>query len=215
MRFAALVGGSMTLVAGLLVAVFIGVQLLGSSSQAVGPASGPDDGDSEAIRVMEIAVERVKEDGSGPVSSSVAIKIKTLAAPELPDSKPTTVGVLVDSNADGITVGTGSIEADLRVEMKHGEDPVRDVTLSHSGPEVNVVVDSGTTFYQEVTDIPSFHDFQGDIPDGDITIQQEVLLVGSLDGIGDGDAVEVQVWGEPQGDDLVADVVVYRIVDEL
>ena len=215
MRLLALMGGSMTLVAGLLVAVFMGVQLLSSSSQAVGPATGPDDGDSEAIRVMEIAVEKVMDDGSGPVSSSVAIKIKTMPAPELPDSKPVTVGVLVDSDADGIIVGTGSIEADLRVEIKHGEDPVRDVTLSHSGPEVNVIVNSDTVFYREVTDIPNFEDFQGDIPDGEITIQQEVVLVGSLDGISDGDAVEVQVWGEQQGDDLVADVVVYRIVDEL
>ena len=182
MRLVALMGGSVTLVAGLLVAVFIGVQLLGSSTQALGPATSPDDGDSGAIRVMEIAVEKVMDDGSGPVSSSVAIKIKTLPAPELPDSKPATVGVLVDSDADGIIVGTGSIEADLRVEIKLGEDPVRDVTLSHSGPEVNVIVNSDTTFYQEVTDIPSFEDFQGDISDGDITIQQEVVLVGSLDG---------------------------------
>jgi hypothetical protein len=214
MKTPAIIGGAVALVGGLLVIVFATIQFVDSPTQASGPEQDADG--TKPIRVMEIAVDRVIDKGDGPVSQAATVRILTMPSPDVPDASPDVSGVLLDRGAEGLLVGTGSIEAELDVRIENGEAPVSTLTLSHDGPEVQVLVTPDTTVYRDETALPG-NDLDGVLPkdadvslDGEIVIDQVVTLVDSLDEAGEN--TEVQAWGTETGEGLVADVVVYRIV---
>jgi hypothetical protein len=189
------------------VIVFATIQFVDSPTQASGP---------EPIRVMEIAVDRVIDKGDGPVSQAATVRILTMPSPDVPDASPDVSGVLLDRGSESLLVGTGSIEAELDVRIETGKAPVRNLTLNHDGPEIQVLVTSDTAVYRDDTSLPG-HDLDGVLPkdadvslDGEIVIDQVVTLVDSLDEAGEN--TEVQAWGTGTGEGLVADVVVYRIM---
>jgi hypothetical protein len=191
MKRTILIAGSVVVVVLLLAgAAFVGARML----------SGPKETDAgvRGERVMELVVD----DGSGPVS----LRIKVDPAPELPDRPSETGGVFVRRQDNSIFVGTGSIELDVEVNGNTGE---RSVTLSHNGPEVEVVVTRDTIIYLDETDMSP-----GDPSSwksGEKIIQQEIKPADSLEEIGEN--TELQVWGERRGDRVVAEVLVYRIVE--
>jgi len=192
MKRTILIAGSVAAVVLLLAgAAFVGARMLSEPEEtSAGGRSG---------RVMELVVD----DGSGPVS--LRIKVET-SPPELPDRPSETGGVFVRRQDNSIFVGTGSIELDVEVNGNTGE---RSVTLSHNGPEVEVVVTRDTIIYQDETDMSP-----GDPSSwksGEKIIQQEIKLADSLEDIGEN--TELQVWGERRGDRVVAEVLVYRIVE--
>lgn len=191
MRRTILVAGSVAAVILLLAgAAFVGARMLTVSKEEVRGFRGE--------RVMELVVN----DGSGPVS----LRIKVEPAPELPDRPSEAGGVFVRREDNSIFVGTGNIELDVEVNGNTGE---RSLTLGHDGPEVEVVVTRDTTIYQDVTDMSP-----GDPSSwksGEKIIQQEIKLAGSVEEIGGN--TELQAWGERRGDRVVAEVLVYRIVE--
>ena len=98
---------------------------------------------------------------------------------------------------------------DLEVMVEVDDTGEREVSFEHSGPEVEVVVSRDTILYQDVTryvpDDPAAR------KSSERTVQQVVKPIDSLEEIGQN--AEMEVWGERRGDRIVAEVVVYRIVD--
>ena len=223
-------GGVSVLFVALVGAVFLGAQLAGSQSNASTSETVPavaanvgsvDDGnrgarapnarDDEPEKASEKAPEKkggaparvmelVHDDGSGPVS----VRITVEPSPDLPDRPSEASGVFVSRDDNSIMVGTGGVELDVEVRQTKGGTLEPQVSLSHTGPEVEVVVTHDTILYREETEMPS--------PDksGDKTVQQVVTPVDSLDELGKN--TELQVWGRKTGDRVVAQVLVYRIV---
>ena len=198
----------MALVAGVVVAVIIGIQLAGGGATASGPEdtyTGP-----EPIRQMQIVESREVDDGTGVKSQTVVLNIDTLPAAEVPQTKPDAFGVLLSVDEDGLTIGTGSIELDLEVTVLNGQEPDEQIVLSHDGPEVKVVLTPDTVLFREDTEMPGRDIGEAVFQSGRIVVQQIVSSVDSIDGLGKN--VEVQVWGTEQGGVLVAEVLVYREV---
>ena len=148
-------------------------------------------------RTMVLAVD----DGSGPVTFRVHVEPN----PELPDRPAEAAGVFVKKEDNSYFVGTGSIELSVEVDSNGKQD----VGLSHSGPEIEVVVTHDTVLYREDTEMPSPK--PGKDKSQEVTIMQEITPVESLEELGDN--CEMQVWGRKQGDRIVAEVLVYRVVE--
>jgi len=232
MKIAALAGGSLVLVGGLIVAVFLSLQLVGQNSEAansvssvgglISTASGgsnPQAVSSSGSRECSIegptkhlVMERVIDDGSGPVSQSTDLTVTTEPSALLPQSDPTACGIFLGVNGDDVTLGVGSVEVEVGVEITvdalNGRDTDRNVTVNHTGPEANVVITADTTIYRDDTERFD-HDPDGDLPpSGTITLEQELTEVDSLEGLSGN--YDVQVWGVEGTDGVVADVLVYR-----
>jgi hypothetical protein len=187
-----IVGGGVLLVALLAGAAFVGAQMWGSAGKA--EASGGSGG-----RVIEL----VADVGNGPVS----LRIRIEPAPELPDRPAAAAGVFARRQDNSIFVGTGDIELDVDVDGATGE---RRVQLGHSGPEIEVVITRDTIVYRDETEMPTAKPEA--LKSGETTIQQVIRQVDSL--VEAGQNTELQVWGEKRGDRVIAQVVVYRIVDD-
>jgi hypothetical protein len=188
MRRTLLLSAGVSVVLMLLVgAALVGARMLRSSGQAPAAAGGG--------RVMEI----MADDGSGPVP----YRIRFAPAPELPDRPAEVGGIFLRRQDDSLFVGTGAIIADVEVNGDTGEEQF---SLSHDGPEVEVVVTHDTAIFHDVTEFSPV-----DLPQdesGESVVQQRVKPVDSLEAVGAN--TELQVWGERRGDRVVAQVLVYR-----
>ena len=196
---------------------FVATQLTGGEARAVDPLDS--DGGVKPIRVMELAVERVIDKGAGPVSQSAIVRIVTMPASELPDSSPDVSGISLRLEGGTLTVGTGGITADVDVKILNDSPPVETITLTHDGPEIEVLLGPDTVVYREETVMPGGN-IEEMLPkdanvslESEIVIQQIVVRVDSWDDIGE--STEIQAWGRKQGNAIVADVLVYRELSEL
>ena len=179
--------------------VILAVILAGAGFMAARLFSTPEEAaaDTPDGQPGKKIIELVRDEGDGPFSLRVVVE----PAPELPNRFPEAAGVFVNRDGDQIVVGTGQIELDIEVEIP-GEETI---TLSHNGPEVEVVVNDNTVIYHDVTDL----DFKPSAQEnGEKIIQQRVELAASANGVGEN--TELQVWGERQGDQIMAEVLVYR-----
>jgi len=186
-----LIGGIVILVALLAAAAYVGAQMLGAQQ-------GADSDEQATGKVLEI----VADDGTGPVS----LRIRIEPAPELPDRPAEASGIFVRRQDNSIYVGTGGIELDVEVD---GATEERKISLSHSGPEIETVLTRDTVLYRDETEMPMGK--PGSIKSGEQTIQQVIVPIDSLDEIADN--TELQVWGQKRGDRVIAEVLVYRIID--
>ena len=150
-------------------------------------------------------VENVMDVGNGPVS----VKVTTMPALELPDAPSDVHGVFVSREDNSITVGTGAIELNVDIRQTPGGTIEPNVSLTADGPEIEVVVTHDTVTYREETEEPGGSG--GDVNGGEHTVQQVVRQVDSLEELGKN--TEVIAWGEQRGDRVVADILVYRIVN--
>lgn len=150
-------------------------------------------------------IENVMDVGNGPVS----VKVTTMPAPELPDAPSDVHGVFVSREDNSITVGTGAIELNLDIRQTPGGAIEPNVSLTADGPEIEVVVTHDTVIYREETEEPGGSG--GDVKGGEYAVQQVVRQVDSLEELGKN--TEVIAWGEQRGDRVVADILVYRIVN--
>jgi hypothetical protein len=191
-RIVLIISGIMVLILVLGGAAFVGSRMLSQS----GPAAQTT-GHNQS-RVMEM----IQDDGSGPRSFRITIA----PSPDLPDRAPEVAGIFVRREDNSIFVGTGNIFLDVEVDGDTGQ---RDVNLSNDGPEVEVVVTRDTVIYQDTTDMDVISEKS---ESGEITITQEVTPVDSLEEIPKN--TEFQTWGQKRGDRLVADILVYRVVDD-
>ena len=217
MNLTRVTAGAAVLVAGVIAMTFVATQLTGGEAGAVDPLD-PDSG-VEPIRVMELAVERVIDKGEGPVTQDGVVRIVTMAAPELPDSSPDVSGISLRLDGSTLTVGTGGITADIDVRIHNDEPPVETVTLTHGGPEVEVLLGPDTVVYREETVMPGGNLEELLPKDTNVSLESEIVIqqvVAPVDGWGDiGVSAEIQAWGRTQGNAIVADVVVYRELTEL
>jgi hypothetical protein len=165
--------------------------------------AAPDN--SGARRPAGRVMESVIDDGNGPVAS----RIEILPSPDLPDRESETSGVFLRRVDNSVFLGTGAIELNVQIEQAADGSVVPSVSLSSNGPEVEVVITRDTVLYQDVTKIPG----QGGVPGkaGDTTVIQKVKLIDTLDDL-KGNA-ELQVWGTRRADRVVADILVFGIVD--
>jgi hypothetical protein len=162
-------------------------------------------GNTGARRPAGRVMQTVIDDGNGPVAS----RIEILPSPDLPDAESETSGVFLRRVDNSIFVGTGSIELNVQIEQAADGSIVPSVTLSSDGPEVEVVITRDTVLYKDVTKIPG----QGGVPAkaGDTTVTQQIELIDTLDGLGGNS--ELQVWGTRRADRVVADIIIYGIVE--
>jgi hypothetical protein len=181
-------GGILALVLLLTSAAFVGARMLRDSDKA-------ESEDGGSGKVMEL----MTDDGSGPTSLRLEIK----PAPELPDEPTEVNGVLLRRQDNSVFVGTGEVRLGITMD----EAGQQSVSLDHSGPEIEVVVNHDTIIYRDETDMPTLSSGKS----GEQTIQQEVKAVDSLDEVGDN--AEIEVWGERRGDRVIAQVLVYRNIE--
>ncbi|MCL4506432.1 MAG: hypothetical protein M1434_04960 [Chloroflexi bacterium] len=137
-------------------------------------------------------------------------------APELPASQPDLTGILVRRQGSNVFVGTGGFG---RAQGNNGARPTRDPNATrqpvdpnatrapYNGPETEVVTDSNTKLYKDVT---QFNFQQGG--QNTAAVQEQVQSVDTLDNLLGSDTTfgTVTVWGTKKGDQLVAIVLVYR-----
>ena len=134
----------------------------------------------------------------------VSVQTTILPAEELPDKEAVAFGIVQKRQDDVLTVGTGSIEVNVEVDVDPSTGQERtSVVPSTSGPVLEVVLTRDTLLYRDITDIA------GQTPDesGEVTIMQEIRPVTDTGEIET--QMEVQVWGQRRGDRIVADVVVF------
>lgn len=160
--------------------VFTAVQLL--TAQENGGSGGG-----------QMVFEDVFDDGSGnPVSVTTIID----PSPDLPQEKPVAGGIFLREEDSSYFLGTGNIS--ISAETVNGETSV---SADHSGPEVEVVVGHDTVFYKDVTDI-----------DWNPTESAERHFVQEIQQIEKPtempDATSMTVWGEKNGDRVIARVIV-------
>jgi hypothetical protein len=116
-------------------------------------------------------------------------------APELPERKPDLVGIYVRREDNSLFLGTGNVKFHT-IRESDAEQPRFE--SGYDGPLVEVLVTRSTRVYFDETD------FEDRKPGAD-TVQQ-VVQEGTLEDLGQDHLI--QVWGERQGDRVVAELVV-------
>ena len=109
---------------------------------------------------------------------------------ELPDEPPDVSGVCLRRDGNSLFLGVGNYSITV------GPGGVTEV--DYDGPEVEVVVTPETEIYAERVEFPQ----------GGATPPQHIVQPGSLDDVVQGTGV--RVWGEREGDHIVARVLVYQ-----
>jgi hypothetical protein len=156
-----------------------------------------------AGRLISPPASTQNEDGgpklslSGPGGKN-SVSIHETAAKELPTTSPTVRGLVVDRQDQILSVGTGNVTVSA---MSKGPGQQPTIQANYNGPVIQVVITHDTKIYKDVTPM--------EIPKSGGTVNvQQVVAPGSLDDIGKN--VDVRVWGNRQGERVVADVLVYR-----
>lgn len=159
---------------------FTTVRLLNASEQGV-PAGAQ-------------VFEDVYDDGSG---NPVTVKTIILPAPELPtDEEEGVGGVFLRQEDNSYFVGTGSTSVNVTIT-----DGVPEVAVDHSGPEIEVVFNRDTVFYEDITEV-SFEASESK----EQTLQQVVRQVDAPAEVTGGSSITA--WGERRGDRVIATTVV-------
>ena len=131
----------------------------------------------------------------GPNEGRVSISINDVTpAPELPSTRADVTGLFVERKdntivVQAITFGTG-------VGGVAGDSPLDE----SSGVRVEVVVNSQTMIYEDVTVIPA-------PVNGEIHNLQQAAAEGTLDDLNE--QTFITVWGRRSGDRIIADVLFY------
>ena len=134
--------------------------------------------------------------GNGP--GEVRINVDDIQpAKELPQTPATGRGIFDRRQNNSIFVGTGNISIGVQRDQSGNVE----TSAEHDGPIVEVVVNSQTIVYKDVT----MQRFPGQPPAGQKI--QQVVEPGSLDDIGE--TSTVTVWGRKTGDRIIAEVLVY------
>ena len=158
----------------------------------------------KAEKILEIAVEK---NINGEVTSG-QVQVRFEDPETLPVEGESAFGVFLGRDGEVITLGTGSIEVEVDVEVKNDEEPVRLVNVSHSGDPVNVMVNADTVVYADITPRPEISD--ADLESGSKTVTS-TIVPGSLDAIGEG--MILRVWGPTQDGVTTAEILVYETIE--
>jgi hypothetical protein len=188
----------------LIIVVVAGVLFVQSTTppmavRAQEPAENP-----KTEKILEIAVER---NINGEVTSG-AVQIRFEDPDNLPEEGESAFGVFLEQEGGVITLGTGSIEVEMDVEIKNDEEPVRTVNVSHSGDSVDIILTPDTLIYADITPRPEISD--ADLASGSKLIRR-IIISGSPEAIGQG--MILRVWGMVQDGVVTAEVVVYESIE--
>ena len=132
-------------------------------------------------------------------------------APELPTTQADVTGLFISRQNAILVVGTGAFNGQFNGtrQAPNGTRQAPDPNATrapYTGPTTQVVTNAGTKLYADVTmiNLQAGQNTQG--------MQQKVQPVDTLDKLLGADAANgtLSAWGDKNGDQLVAKVVVYR-----
>lgn len=166
------------------------------------PAAAADGNRPKAQKVMTVALDIV-ENGE---RTSGTVDITFVDPDFLPGTAEDAFGLYLGRDGNTLTLGSGSIEVTLDVEVINDEPPVTTVHADHSGPQTTVVVTDATALYVDTTPHPEIGPEA--LAAGPLTITRTLEPVATLDGLGDN--MVVRAWGSVQDGQLVADTLVYE-----
>jgi len=155
-------------------------------------------------KILEIAVER---NINGEVISG-EVQVRFEDPDNLPEEGESAFGVFLEQEGDLITLGTGSIEVEVGVEVVNDEEPVRTVNVSHSGDSVDIILTPDTVIYADITPRPEISD--ADLASGSKLVTRTIIS-GSPEAIGQG--MILRVWGPVQDGVVTAAVLVYESIE--
>ena len=136
------------------------------------------------------------DDGSGNL---ITVRTILLPAPELPTDEYAAEGVFLRQEDNSYYIGTG----DSSVNINLGSDEP-ELFLEHSGPEVEVVVNRDTIFYEDITEVGLASEAS---ESKEQTLQQEIRQVEPPADLQRG--ASMMVWGERRGDRVVPTIVLF------
>lgn len=179
-----------TILMGGMVLALLGL-LAGGAYTAVQLLSSPkSDGLPDGAQVSQGLYE-----GSG--ENPVAAQTILVPASELPEEEASAFGIFLRQEDNSYFVGTGNTSIDISVE---GGDPA--VSMGHSGPEVEVVANRDTIFYEDITEVDP------GVPDS--PAQELVQLVRQVEPPTElPRGSSMRVWGERRSDRVVATIVLF------
>jgi hypothetical protein len=176
----------------LIAGIIVVVVLLGGAAYIAGrmlSGAGPN-----AYMFGREIVQVSNEDGTTRTYS-----VEWIPAKELPSAPPESKGVLLRRADNSFFIGTGNISIHGVKNLDGSVSPA----VSHSGPEVEVVVTHDTKIYRDVTE----KNFDNVRP-GEVKMQQ-VVNPGTLDEFVENS--ELQVWGTRLGGRILAIVFLYKL----
>lgn len=176
-----MIGGVMILLL-LLAAAFMGGRLLAPKEETAVPLSS-------VIQADEMA-DLILPSGDSQEGAQTFSIPDLQAAPQMPASPPETTGLFLNRIDDTLRVGTGSISA--MISSEPGALP----EFNYDGVAVDVLVTNQTKLYEDVTEFTM----------GQTTVQQELIQLENLDNLQENTLI--QVWGQRDGDRIVAEVIV-------
>jgi hypothetical protein len=134
---------------------------------------------------------------SGGPGGQTYSNIETIPSKDLPETEPEVAGIFVRREDKSVYLGTGNISMGISIS----DDGMTNTEANYDGPVVEVVVTHETKIWQDVTEM----DFRN--IEGDQTIQQ-VVQPGSIDDLKEN--MFVSVWGDKQGDRIVARTISFK-----
>ena len=135
--------------------------------------------------------------GGGDV---MTISIQVTPAPELPTTKPETLGLFVERKDNSIILASVAMNAGGGgvVIANGGGEAVAGSPIDNNGPKVEVIISNETTIYLETTQPPSAPTA------GETQVWQQTVAEGSLDDLTSQSSVTV--WGRKTGDRVIAEI---------
>jgi hypothetical protein len=190
-----LVGGLALLVVVLAAAAYLGAQQLMPGADAASSQGG-----------RRASAPGVLRGGPYLGPGGQFYKLPLRFAPELPKEQPLIVGgSLIRQQDNSIFVGTGRGSFEVSATPgRAGQPPVRTVHVLSDGPVVEVVITHNTKIYRDITELNSAP-VTG--KDGLAAPVQQVVRTGTQAEMSSNSVVDV--WGERQGDRIVASVLDY------
>ena len=188
---------SLLLVAALLVSVFLG-------AQAADPGTaGPH---------KEIIVS-IEETINGEITAG-NVRLLFADAPELPNKAPSAFGVFLRQTGNKITLGSGSIEVEVRQEVINDQEMTPEVSINHTGPEVSLLLNADTKYLQDTTRIPEIS--RKEIEAGQVIVPGKVTNSSREELINlftSGEPLILRVWGAQKDGELIAELLVFEIIE--
>lgn len=135
---------------------------------------------------------------SGPGGQTVSWSVTP--SDLLPKEEATTMGIFQRKEDNSLYIGTGNIMMAVSMDASDPAGENSEVTADFDGPVIEVVVNRDTQIFQDITEMPFNRSEGGEV--------EQKLEPGSVDDIAPNSMVSV--WGEKQGDRIIADVVVYQ-----
>ena len=144
--------------------------------------------------------------GLGPPGGNgdmMSVSIQITPAPELPTTRPETLGLFVERKDNSIILATISMDeggGGVVVQAGGGDgESFAGSPVDNDGPKVEVVTTSETVVYLETTQPP------GPPSSGENLVLQQTVAEGSLDDLTSQSFVTV--WGRKSSDRIIAEVV--------